>query len=227
MQIGFSTGALYKFCTIKEALNLYKKHNIKTVELGVLKIDSIKKGLLGQITKEDLNYFDYVSFHAPKFEYRNDIGTMEIFEQISKINKLRKLNLVVFHPDSVQDFKIFDNVDFPIAFENMDDRKLCFKKAEEILKIPQNNFHIVLDLNHIYVNDRSMSLASAFYKLLGDKIAEYHISGNIESHDPIYKTKQVSILKWVKDKSHPAIIESVITPEEILLELNYVKKILQ
>ena len=227
MQIGFSTGALFKFCTIKEALILYKKHNIRIIEINALKLDLTSKKSLADITKEDLDYFDYVSFHAPKFDYQDNQATRSILTQIEKINQLHKLDLVVFHPDIVRDYNIFNNISLPIAFENMDIKKTSFQTAEELLKIVDNtNFRIVLDVNHLYTNNQEMSQAPLFFELLGDKIAQYHISGYVDMHEPLYKTKQRNILERIENKPHPAIIESIITPDEIGAEYKYVKNIL-
>jgi len=226
-QIGFSTGAFYKFLSTKESLFFLRQMNSKIVELCFVKPETIQKGWLDEITASDLESFEYIAVHAPVFPYGSK-GTDAIFEKITKLNELRKVNVVVFHPDTIENFEIFHNLPFPIAFENMDCRKTSFKKLEEIKSIIRihDAAKIVLDINHIYTNDPTMRMASYFYDQLGLTIAHIHLSGYDGHHDPMYQTKQNFLIHAIRDFSHPIIIESVISPEEAKPEIDYITKVL-
>jgi len=228
IKLGFSTGSLHKFCTAKEALRVLKDAGCNAVELGFVKMNRIEEGQLDEISRSDLAGFDHVSFHAPKFNYGNDEGSIEIFRKIAKINAIRKLDLVVFHPDCVQDFGVFKEAMFDVAFENMDNRKQSFQRPDELERVLSLDvaYKLVLDVNHIYSNDPSMELARTFYSRLGSKIAQIHLSGYIEYHDPIYVTRQIDIIKSIQDFSVPIIIESVISPQEISKERNYILEVI-
>ncbi|MBI1866673.1 MAG: hypothetical protein HYS02_02820 [Candidatus Staskawiczbacteria bacterium] len=224
-KIGFSTGALYKYFTVKESLNFLQKSEYRVVELNFINIENIKKGLLDEITKCDIENFEYVSLHAPVFPYGRTKDTEFIFDKIQKLNKIRELDIVIFHPNTVQDFNVFKNTPFPVAFENMDCRKKYFKIPEEIISVlSDEKFKIILDVNHVYTNDNTMRLASYFYEKLGNKIVQTHLSGYEDHHDALYKTKQNIIIKSIQNPLCPIIIESVISPDETEKEMDYIIK---
>ena len=226
VKLGFSTGALYKSAETKEAISIIKNLGCKAIEIGFVKADKfLNSGQLERIEKSDLEGFDYVSLHAPGFDYNNDKETINIFEKISNFSReIRRLDLVVFHPDTVNDFSIFDNVDFKIGFENMDHRKGSCRTVEDIeLVLSQNSrFKLILDVNHVWINDPTMKLAQYFYKKLGDKIAQIHLSGFKELHDPLFETKQLEIIKAIQNLDVPIIIESVVAQETIKKERDYI-----
>ncbi len=224
IQLGFSTGALYKFCTTKKALGIFRSLGFSIVELGVVGLESVAKGWLDEITPEDLKGFDYVSLHAPKFDYGDNKGTKAIFAKIERVNKMRELETVIFHPDLITDLSVFHRAPFKVAFENMDRRKSSFQTPEELSRVvmKSENFKAVLDVNHIYTNDPTMQSVPGFYKELGDRIVQIHLSGYTELHDPLYVTKQTQIVAAVKDLTHPIIIESVISPDEVEKERSYI-----
>ena len=228
IRLGFSTGALYKTHRTKEALKTMRDLGYDTVELGFVKLNRIEEGWLDEITREDLRGFKYVSFHAPKFNYGKNEGTKSIFEKIEKINGIRKLDTVVFHPDPIEDLSVFKDVEFNVAFENMDDRKASHQKPEELEAIlsQDKRFGLILDINHIYTNDKTMKLADDFYKKFGNKISQLHVSGYTGYHDPLFQTKQTEILKAIKNLNTPMIIESVVAPEDLEKERNYILQII-
>lgn len=223
IKLGFSTGTLYKFNTAKQSLKIFRDLECTCVELGFVKPESFAQ--LSEITKEDLADFDYVSLHAPKFGYQNNPESEEILKKIKQFsNNVRKLNLVVFHPDEVRDFLVLEKSGLPIGIENMDNRKDSFQGWREIKEILDThpNFGLVLDVNHIYGNDPSMESIKDFYRELGSKISEIHLSGYDGSHKPIFETKQLGILKSIQGTNIPIIVESVLSPDNIMKEKNYI-----
>jgi len=228
IKLGFSTGTLHKTHSTKEALKIMRSLGYDTVELGFVNFQRIKDGWLDEISAEDLIGFKYVSLHAPKLNYGNNSDTELIFEKIGKINKIRKLDTVVFHPDPVEDFNVFKNVKFSVSFENMDDKKVSHQKPKDFEKIfPLSaEYRLVLDVNHIYTNDKSMKLAERFYEKFGDRISQFHVSGYTGYHDPLFKTGQTEIVKAISDFNIPMIIESVISAEDLEKERNCIIKLI-
>ncbi len=227
IKLGFSTGTLYKHLETKEAISVIKKLGCKVIELGFVKADNFFSNQLEKIEKPDLERFEYVSFHAPKFNYENNEETKNILKRISKFHKtIRQLDLVVFHPDTVKDFSIFNKIDFNVGFENMDRRKESCRSVDdiEVVLLKDQKFRFVLDINHAYTNDPTMKLAEEFYKRLGNKITQIHLSGFKDLHDPLFETKQLEIIKAVQDLNAPIIIESILTPETIMQERDYILK---
>lgn len=225
-RIGFSTGALYKRCNAAEAIKIFKENGVSVLELaGFFGVDAIRAADEAAFAKL-LQGFKYISLHAPKIEYGANKETKEFFDGINKINALRKLDLVVIHPDCVKDFNVFNEVDFPVAFENMDNQKASFQYPEEFKEIISSNdkFSVVLDINHIYTNDKTMKIGNDFHKEFEGRISQYHLSGFEVLHDPLFKTKQKNIIDAVLNKDIPIVIESVVASDEVKLELEYIKR---
>ena len=111
-----------------------------------------------------------------------------------------------------------------VGIENMDNRKNSFQGWIEIKKVLDEypDFKLVLDVNHLYGNDSSLENAKDFYRELGDKISEIHLSGYLGYHEPISETKQLEILKGIQNLNVPIIVESVLSPNNILEEKNYI-----
>lgn len=224
IKLGFSTGALYKTHRTKDALKLMRSLGYDTVELGFVKLKKGEEDWLDELTEKDLEGFEYVSLHAPKFNYGKNEGTDSFFKKIRRIDNLRKLDVVVFHPDSVEDFSVFQGAGFNVALENMDDRKGSYDKPEDFDEIfsQANGYKLVLDVNHICTNDASMELAKGFYDKFKDRIVEIHLSGYAGYHDPLFQTKQVDIIKAIQNLKTPIIIESVLLPEDLEKERKYI-----
>lgn len=224
IKIGFSTGCLFKTHKIKDTLKIFRELKVRVVELSFLKLGSDQQKWLTEISKEDLKGFDYVSLHAPNYNYGHNDGTFSIFKKIETINNFRPLDLVVFHPDNVIDFSVFKEANFKIAFENMDKRKKSHKISDEFKPIFKNNdYGLVLDVNHIYSNDKTMDIIDDFYKKFGNRINEIHLSGYSNNHIPLCESKQLEIIKSIRDFNTPIIVESVIAEGKLKEELSYIK----
>ncbi|MDO8669158.1 MAG: hypothetical protein Q7K65_02605 [Candidatus Buchananbacteria bacterium] len=234
--LGFSTGCLHKSGLSEvERLNFLRSIGCRVVELGCVKLKDFFSGELMSLKANDLRGFDYVSFHAPVSDYGFNECTREIFRGIRNLNRARTLDLVVFHPDTVYDFAAFymKSVDFNFAFENMDKRKASHKSVKDMAKLafqfqyPLDNFKMVLDVNYAYTNDPTMTLAAEFYEKLGDKIAQVHLSGYAGRHEPLFQTRQSEIIKSIRNLNVPIIVESILQPEELVLERDYILEVLR
>jgi hypothetical protein len=86
--VGISTGCLYKkiYPGSIQSVELVKKSKAKAIELSCIQVAEIDKF---EIKKDDINGFDYVSFHAPSagLVYKNDKETIEVLKKIEKIYK--------------------------------------------------------------------------------------------------------------------------------------------
>ncbi|MBI2063110.1 MAG: hypothetical protein HYT61_02610 [Candidatus Yanofskybacteria bacterium] len=225
IRLGFSTGCLYKSgLNLIQCLDLLRSTSCRVVELGFVKFKDFLDGEFKNLTAQDFRDFDYVSFHAPVLNYGFNSETRDVFNWLSILNLIRPLDLIVFHPDTVEDFSIFLTQNFPFAFENMDKRKKSFKlpKSIQLLTLMFRNFKMVLDVNHAYTNDPSTALTVEFYEKLGDKVVQIHLSGYTGYHEPLFQNKQAEIIKSIQDTSVPIIVEGVLKPEELVLERNYI-----
>lgn len=225
IKLGFSTGCFYKTSlNLIERISLIKNAGCRAIELGFVKIKRSDTDDLKRLAAKELGGFDYVSLHAPKHHYGQNKKTYEIFEIIKRVNATRELDCVVIHPDTITDCSVFRDTGFKIALENMDNRKASHQFPDEFVgiltKYPQPGF--VLDVNHVFSNDPSMKLAAEFYEKLGERITQIHLSGYTGYHAALFETRQAEIIQAIQNFKTPIIIESVISPENIRKEIDYI-----
>lgn len=231
--LGFSTGCLHRSgLHERKKLELIAATGCEAVELGFINLIDFFGKQLAQftvLTENDLAPFDYVSLHAPIYAYGHDEQTRRTFNLIRNFHmRVRPLDLVVFHPDAVQDFSVFENLNFPVAFENMDNRKKSYKNVRDLqeLMAREENATMVLDVNHAFTNDPTCALAFHFWHDLYTKINQIHLSGYEGAygllHAPLFKTRQIEIIRSIQNLNLPIIIESVLTIDELIQERNYI-----
>lgn len=227
--IGATTGVFHPRLSIKAALAQLRQAGVEYVEIGQ-NYASHTTDVWHTITEADLIGFEKITLHAPASEsYENRAMVAIIFDKIRHLQSLCNLQHVVFHPDVVEDFSLFKNQPFTVAFENMDFHKAkyqsCGDMQEVFQKLPEAR--MVLDVNHVWTNDRSMALARELYNEFSERIAEVHISGFTKLHDPLFVTEQSEIIRAVEDTSVPLIIESQMnTVEDLQNEIAYITKVL-
>lgn len=228
IRLGFSTGALYNTgIPINERIGFFKKLGCPAIELGYTKEARLAREPLEELDPNLLQDFFWVSLHAPggDWKIRNDESTREVLKKIQDFHDRRPLNLVIFHPDSFEDFSVMKRFSFPVAIENMDARKFSFQRPDTLQPVFSKNpaWRLILDLNHVYSNDPSMRLAAAFARAFRDRIVEFHISGFAKLHEPMYQTHKTEILSAVFDRSLPIIVESQLTSlEDARREYEYI-----
>lgn len=222
-EIGFSHG------------DLFKLHNVNTEKnISVLANCGSNAIEINCHTKEDadslkdllpyVKIFKRVSLHAPvNVRYGNNNETKELLRKLEDFYVQSVAELIVVHPDLVDDWNVFDQFDVTWAIENMGDRKQNFKNVTDLKKIfnEHGNWFFVLDLGHCNSNDKTMFLAKEFIEEFYDRIIEIHLSGYEKFHDPLHRTKQIEIINYCKYLPVPIIIESVF---EISDGLDGVKK---
>lgn len=236
-KIGFSTGSCYKLFD-----NTFSAHSIKaiqnissqSIELLVHNLNEFEK--VFSIPEEILGQFGYISIHAPsKIVYGNNRETNILLKNLRKAVERYRVETVVLHPTSVEDWSIFENCrDIPFALENMDERKAFGQTPKDLNDILiDNNFNFVLDLQHIYVNDESMQLAEEFVDKFKEKLVEIHISAYDEKwiHYMLNKNNQKIIVQKLKEvlerKNVPVIIESTLeSKDDLLKEFTYINNLI-
>ena len=150
---------------------------------------------------------------------------------LRKINNLIakiKPNVLLFHPDCVNDFnwlnKRYDDL---LAFENMDKEKLFGRTINDLKEVfyQCTNAKWVFDLNHLYTNDKTMKSAKDFYNAFSDKLCHYHLSSYGGFHDCFCKTHEDKILEGLTDLSKPIVHEGNVVERGLLQEESeYIKK---
>lgn len=225
MTLGLSTGILRDIFDLKEILAFYKEIGCKVIELSPSHWKNVSNDLLKD--------FEYVSVHCgAEFLYTDDKETHNELKLLEEKHREVGFKCVVVHPNSVKNWNVLNKYNLPWAIENMDNTNNIGIKPEEILAlVKENNFNVVLDLNHCFTNDHTMLLADQFFKVLGKRISELHISGYENNTDqgrhlPLFLTKQSIIIEKAKDL--PIIIEMDSgTEDSVKKEFEFLKKALQ
>ncbi|PJE51002.1 MAG: hypothetical protein COV29_01855 [Candidatus Yanofskybacteria bacterium CG10_big_fil_rev_8_21_14_0_10_36_16] len=235
-RVGFSTGCLYQDVpNIKDALRVIRNLGCNAVELNFIKAKDLTLETVKTLDPDDFEGFDYVSLHAPSsgVVYEMSKPTDEIFLKIHLVNDIRKLDNVVFHPDTLVHPDILLRLGINYSLENMDKRKKDRRYPQELLPLMLclSNAGFVFDINHALSIDRvnlwmryiNENAGSTF----GERLRHVHLSGYQGYHDPLFKTGQRNLVEEVAKLSHvPIIIESVVGLNEIEREFQYVLDVL-
>ncbi len=235
MQIGFTTGCLYRSkIQMSKRPALYNSHGSNAIEISFATPDELSDYTLTQQIKEHSKKFDFVSLHAhwKDVSYAREIRTKEIVAKIRHLCDSLPIKTVVLHPDTIAEFSVLDDLNFPFVLENNDSRKefgIDMKDFYEIMHYGE--FGYVLDLQHAYENDASMKLADNLLAFFGSQLSHLHVSGenNHENHVPVHLAhNRESIASFFKrwHISLPIILEGILLEnieQTITAELEFVK----
>jgi hypothetical protein len=211
--LGFSDGALNELFlkeTDRYAEKYLQEYFFEAIEIHCLN-EEVMDFIINELDVNLYSKFKYISLHAPVF-YSENSRNIILLEKLRSVYKKFDLKNIVIHPDRISNWSILENFqDLPLSIENMDSDKDSFKTVSDFEKtFSKIDIDITLDLNHIYDNDQSMSLAQEFHEKFKDKIVEYHLSGydRIKKHAPLMQTEQWEIINALNFKDIPIIIES-------------------
>lgn len=216
MKIGFACGDFYRLN--KSSFERFDNNFIKYFSLPWVRaielhcLDESMVDFLLEDTLLNLSYFSFISIHTPDLYYWNNEETNRIFSKFQLLHKKYNIFNFVFHTDKIFDWDFaLQYKELPISIENTDDHKEFWRSVEDIdLILSQYKFGLTLDLQHCFVNDKSMKLAFDFQEKFKERIVEYHIAGNGKEflHYPLFKTKQDEIITSLQYSNIPIIIES-------------------
>src|SRR5579863_3166120 len=121
-KIGFSHGSLYRIADkySKSTIDIYKNCGNDVIETNINDLSEVNKlpGIVPYIKN-----FTYRSIHLPKIPYKNDEQTIKFLDQVAQYYKAINADLILVHPDVVEDWSVFDAYDLNWATENMDKLK--------------------------------------------------------------------------------------------------------
>lgn len=227
MLIGFNNGDLRQVMGSwfdNKLIDLLYSEKTKALELHTRNEEELQ--FLIKDKHEKYNKFDFLSIHWP--DLHGDEDTIKYLETIRQLSKNLNIKNLVLHPHKMKNRDMLTQFkDLPISIENMDDMKPSHQTVEEIWAIldKYDFLGLTLDLQHCYVNDKSMKLAKDYHDKYENRIVEYHISGYCPKiiHWPLFDKDQNIIIHNLKHKHIPTIIESGFDSiDKLNLELNYI-----
>jgi len=233
--IGFSTGALAKITQVVEKRIAKLLH----LEMNAIEIILAKPEFIINFNPTDikklLRDIEYTSIHSV-FRVAKEGYDGEVVKKLSEIVSVLDAKGVVFHPGSEDDYTLLENSGFPIYIENMDASKPFGKSVKYFLDLKQKYpaFDFVLDVQHAFLNDPTMTLATEFIDTLGSKISYMHLSecDNNLKHIPLYHKPNQPIAEFLrrntKVKQVPWLDEGAVERElELKTELDFIRNLNQ
>ncbi len=227
LTIGFSTGDLHEIYSKRreQEFSLEYINILRSVGFAnAIELHCSDEASLNHLLNHEFDFsrFIFVSLHAPDIKYDE-----KAIKKMLSLSRKYKIANFVFHADKSLNWNLLSKSDLPISIENMDDRKEFGKTVKEVGSILEKyNFDLTLDLQHCFVNDPSMRLATEFQKEFEDRITEYHISGydKVRNHSPLFKASQNKIITSLSRKDKPIIIESTFSKlMELEKEIEYIR----
>lgn len=172
-QFGFSTGALAR-SDLHKALDVAGKHRTQAVEYSALRMRELV-AVVSYLTEHGAGEFEYVAFHAPSRIAEDEEG--EVVRLLRTLISKCQMQIVV-HPDAIHNFDLWRSFGAMLCVENMDDRKLIGRTADELevvfAKLPEAR--LCFDIGHAHEIDRSMSLGYEILRRFRNRIAHVHAS---------------------------------------------------
>jgi hypothetical protein len=223
--LGFSTGAL-AYGDFRAALTILGATNATAVELSALRQSELEP-LVTALSELQLERYTYVSIHLPSAIHRD-------FEPVllKLVDRFPREWPLVTHPDVITSWKQWEKLGARLCIENMDKRKSVGQTASDLKqifeKLPEALF--CFDLGHAHQIDPTMGEAVLILEELQGKLCQLHVSEvNSESkHDAISleAASAFEIVSSLIPEEIPAILESRVSPGQVMAELALVAGLL-
>ena len=231
--IGFSTGAMHmSYFPLEEKIKVFKSAGANAVELSFGTLCALKDFKVTDGLLETLSGYELVTIHAPWTSgIRYDRNSTGVIDKLKEICSEQKVYGIVLHPNTVDDYSLLEKSGLPFLIENMDNRARCGTRPNEFEKLKKDyNFGFVLDLQHAYMHDPSMQLAGELMEAMGERIKEFHVSGQLNGkpHALLHHAENSSVIIGMLRSDIPIILEGNDdnSPVGINAEIEFVKRIL-
>jgi sugar phosphate isomerase/epimerase len=175
MPITISTGSCYDLkLKGNDAIRFILDYDIDGIELCFAYQNDLMEFELDEDLKKRLTEKKFNSIHMPwiDFEYENNSKTIKILEKTNKLAKQVNARYVVFHPSSIKDFKVLNQLKTQVAIENLhrDDKQYStFESIKETLG-KYSFLKLVFDTNHAFITQNNFD----DYLTLKDDIIGIH-----------------------------------------------------
>jgi hypothetical protein len=222
--IGFSSGALAKG-DFRKGLALQDGADFTAIELSALREPELRP-LVENAQLLPVGKFAYVSFHAP-----SAFNTLREQDVVALLAQLPSEWPTVVHPDLIHDPEIWASMGTRLCLENMDLRKRTGRTVDEMQaafdSLPEAGF--CLDLGHARQIDPTMGIAIEMLQRFGPRLRQLHVSevGTFGDHRRLGFLARTAFRRVVRyiPAEVPIILESIVSEDEIMSELNAAREI--
>lgn len=227
MKFGFSTGSL-ALDDVRRGLQIATHGQAEAIELSALREDELDP-LLDSLDglKNDLEPFEYISFHAP--------SKRERFTESEFVDKLRPVAdrewSIIVHPDVINDTALWEKLGPAVCIENMDKRKRTGRTAAQLRavfdKLPDATF--CFDIGHARQVDPTMQEAETMLVAFQDRLKQVHMSYvNSQSRHERLNFESVRafqrVARWISDQT-PIILETPVNADEVEEEIATARRV--
>lgn len=217
--IGFSTGSVAR-SDVQSALRTLEPYATGAVELSALRTHELGP-LVRAIPRLPLSAYQHVSVHAPSaFTPAEEPAIAAALRPVA-----RRGWLVILHPDTIHDPRLWAEFGDRLCIENMDVRKPVGRTVAELrpvfARLPQASF--CFDVAHARQCDPTLAEAHRLLDAFGDRLAQVHVS-QLDAHSRHVRLTPAGVRdsRQVAERiplDVPVVIEAPVRPNEIEDEL--------
>jgi hypothetical protein len=217
--IGFSTGAL-AYSDFRRGLEILRHIQKGAVELSALRERELAP-LVEALDSLDLEFFTYVSFHAPsKFEMEHEKEVIRLLREVA----VRGFPIVL-HPDAIHDVSAWRSFGSLLLIENMDKRNVIGRTEQELSDVfaalPEAG--LCFDIGHCRQVDPTMNESYLILRKFRDRLRQLHVSevNSRSTHDSLSQAAICAFEKvaYLIPEKTPVILESPVQSSEVESEI--------
>ncbi len=235
--VGFSTSCLYKSgLSLIEMVRLYDTLGNDAIELAFGEPQKLEEANISFELIKLVKSKKYVSIHAPFREviYPHHANAGKIIDKLKYICSVLSIQGIVLHPHKVNDFSALEKMDIPFVIENLhkSEEQRFGSHPEHFEKLKKDySFNFVLDIQHAYEWDPTMSFAKEMISAMGNRLKHFHVSGENKTygHVPTYESNnKTAISSFLKSGlPQPKILEGILEnniAHKVKRELEFIRQ---
>ncbi len=231
----FALGNIWQWEKKRADLVKYvRKLDIAGVELTIASPKELFEFKLSSSDRKWLKNLDYVSIHAPFFDFGSNKDKSLAKKGMDHIFKLYKevgAKNVVIHIDELPPKNLLKNYNFNISTENFEEKKHYIVSALRKVFAEYPKMGLCLDISHTYTFNKNET--KKLIKEFKSRITQVHFSGTYRKkcHRSLRNVSRDFLwsIKPLKELDVPIVIEEDIKKKSIKYlkdELAYIKKLI-
>lgn len=231
----FALGNIWRWEKKRADLVKYiRKLDVAGVELTIASPQELFDFKLSNSDRKWLKDLDYVSIHAPFFDFGNNKDKDLVKKGMDCIFKLYKevgAKNVVIHPDELPSNELLKDYDFNISTENLEGEGHNYIGDLKKIFAEYPKMGLCLDISHTYTFSKNET--KKLIKEFKDRITQIHFSGTYRKkcHQSLRNVSRdfLRSIEPLKEFDVPIVIEEDIKTKSLKYlkdELAYIKKLI-
>lgn len=229
----FALGNIWRWQKDRADLIKYaRKLDISGVEITLATAKELLDFKLSNSDRNWLKKLDYVTIHAPFFDFgsiEDESSIKNYLDRISKLYKQINGKNVIIHPDQLPPKNLLKKYDFNISTENLEIRKHNYISDLKKIFVEYPKMGLCLDVSHAYTFNKYET--AKLIKEFKNRITQIHFSGTYRKKRhrslKIVTKNFLESIEPVKKLNVPIVIEEDVEVKSIKYlkeEVAYIKK---